>query len=329
MNELNLFTGSELTEKKQEAIELHFEIKRNGEIAAGALVEFAKGLKKMRDNRLYSEIGFESFDDYAEKAVGIRQRQAYNYISVLESFGELELQSNAKLGITKLAVLAALPASDRRDVIENENVDEMSVKQLKELTDKLTAAEEQITFFKEEVEALKEENENEAIKADDRAEMLEGEIKRLRDELKAEKEKPAAVVAKEPSPDELKKLAAAAAKEATDKLKKKHEDEIQKAKNFTKAETEKSVREELAAEYQKKISAIESEKNSALERLSKMESDSKIAASPELIEFRFYFNEIQEYAQKLNGIIESAPNEAKEKLINAMKALAQLFEGEQ
>lgn len=68
--------------------ELHLDIRKNGELAASALVEFSKGLKQMRDKKLYTELNFETFEDYVENAVGIRQRQAYNYIQALENLGE-------------------------------------------------------------------------------------------------------------------------------------------------------------------------------------------------------------------------------------------------
>ena len=84
MEQIAIFE-SEMTAQKREAVELHFEIKKNGDLAAGYLCEFAASLKKMRDKRRYTELDFESFDDYVEQAVGIRKRQAYNYIQALEA----------------------------------------------------------------------------------------------------------------------------------------------------------------------------------------------------------------------------------------------------
>lgn len=101
MDELTLF-NSNMTELQREAVETHYEIRKNAEITANALVDFCKGLKKMRDKKLYAELGCETFEEYAKKFFGLAQRQAYNYIQALGNLGEPLLQSNANLGITKL-----------------------------------------------------------------------------------------------------------------------------------------------------------------------------------------------------------------------------------
>lgn len=137
-NKITLLSG-QLTEKQEKALKLHYEIKNNGELAASAMVDFAKDLKTMRDKRMYLDLGFEK---YVEETVGIKQRQAYNYINALESFGESDLHSNAKLGITKINSLARLDRLERHDFLDNNNVSNMSARELKEATDKLHEAQE-------------------------------------------------------------------------------------------------------------------------------------------------------------------------------------------
>lgn len=85
----------------------------NAEIAAGALLEMCQGLKQMRDTKLYLQLNMPTFDAYCEDKVGIKARQAYTYISTYEKLGSTVLQSNANLGITKLELIAQLPAPDR------------------------------------------------------------------------------------------------------------------------------------------------------------------------------------------------------------------------
>lgn len=70
------------------ALELHEAIMHSAQAAALSLMEMCRGLKKMRDTRLYESLGHSSFDDYCEKMAGIRARQAYTYIAVYERFGE-------------------------------------------------------------------------------------------------------------------------------------------------------------------------------------------------------------------------------------------------
>ncbi|MCL2522234.1 MAG: DUF3102 domain-containing protein [Erysipelotrichales bacterium] len=123
--------GSISTEEKQ-FLDLHNEVLKSGSKACEYVIQMAKSLKEMRDQKLYEFAGFETFGDYTEKAAGIKERQAYNYIKVYENFDKEFLQSNAKLGITKLSLLSSLPESDRIEIIETVDIDNSSVKELKE-----------------------------------------------------------------------------------------------------------------------------------------------------------------------------------------------------
>lgn len=116
---------------KLEAQELHVQILANGQMAATALLEFARGLKEMRDKRLYQALGYADFSTYAEQAVGIRQRQAYSYISTLERLGAKCLEQNAGLGISKLQLLAEIPAYERESFALDNDLASMSVAQIK------------------------------------------------------------------------------------------------------------------------------------------------------------------------------------------------------
>ena len=57
-----------------------------------------------------------SFAEYTEAAVGIKQRQAYNYIQVVESLPARLIEENAAAGVTKLALLAKLNPEEREDL---------------------------------------------------------------------------------------------------------------------------------------------------------------------------------------------------------------------
>lgn len=73
------------TPEQAEAIGLHYEIVSAAQAAASSLLDLGRKLKRMRDSGKYKALGFETFGDYTEQAVHIRQRQAYTYISVVES----------------------------------------------------------------------------------------------------------------------------------------------------------------------------------------------------------------------------------------------------
>ena len=165
INELIVKNESELTEKQQEFLKLHSNIISAGVIISNGLIDLAQNLKKMKDEKLYLEAGYSSFEDYAELACGIKQRQAYNYIKILDSFDNSFLHSNAKIGITKLSLLAGLPEDSKGKLIENIDIENTSVSKLKE-----------------EIEKLKSENKAKDKLLNEKIE-LEAEVESLRDKI--------------------------------------------------------------------------------------------------------------------------------------------------
>jgi hypothetical protein len=137
MNELTL------TEK---ANIIHARIMANGQVLQSTLLEICRDLKTMRDERLYKELGFETFEEYAEKKVGIKQRQAYSYISTYEKLGPKYLEENSSLGITKLELISQIDSYEREELVAEENVESLSVRELKEKVDEYKKHNEQLTF---------------------------------------------------------------------------------------------------------------------------------------------------------------------------------------
>lgn len=171
------------SERYESAVLLHCQIRQNGETAAATLVEFCRGLKKMRDEKLYTELGYTDFGEYAEKAVGIRQRQAYSYIAGLENLGEEFLQTNARLGISKIELIARVPAVERDEFLEAHDVESATVRELKAMTERYTKAAEQASLFEQEAAELK-------AAAEERKNVTDAELIRARNKLeKAERER--------------------------------------------------------------------------------------------------------------------------------------------
>ena len=171
------------SERYESAVLLHCQIRQNGETAAATLVEFCRGLKKMRDEKLYTELGYTDFGEYAEKAVGIRQRQAYSYIAGLENLGEEFLQTNARLGISKIELIARIPAVERDEFLAQNDVESATVRELKAMTEKYTKAAEQVSLFEQEAAQLRE-------SAAEKQNIADAELVRARNKLeKAERER--------------------------------------------------------------------------------------------------------------------------------------------
>lgn len=328
MNEVirSMELSGNLSEEQNEALNLHYEIIAKGNLAASAMVDFCQNLKRMRDERKYLLLGHETFEEYVEQDVGIKQRQAYTYIQALESLGEKYLQSNANLGISKLGMLAALPWYERREVEENNDVAEMSTRELKETISKLHEAQEQLTLITAERDEL--------AKSSQEHEDLSDTVRRLREELKAASEKPAATVMREPTAEEIKQYTVDAIEKERAKAKKDREKAIAEAEKRVRDAAEKSAAdelgrktEELEKKYKAVLDAAEKEKSELTGRLEKVEKDAKLTASPEVAKFSVYFDSIQKYINVMRGIIASMDDETTAaKLRAAMQKLGALLQ---
>lgn len=328
MNEVirSMELSGNLSEEQNEALNLHYEIIAKGNLAASAMVDFCQNLKRMRDERKYLLLGHETFEEYVEQDVGIKQRQAYTYIQALESLGEKYLQSNASLGISKLGMLAALPWYERKEVEENNDVAEMSTRELKETISKLHEAQEQLTLITAERDEL--------VKSSQEHEDLSDTVRRLREELKAASEKPAATVMREPTAEEIKQYTSDAIEKERAKAKKDKEKAIAEAEKRARDAAEKSAAaelgrktEELEQKYKAVLDAAEKEKSELVGRLEKIEKDTKLTASPEVAKFSVYFDSIQKYINVMRDIIASMDDETTAaKLRAAMQKLGALLQ---
>ena len=144
-----------ILQPQQEAVMVTERIRANGKIAANAVCNIGKDLRYMKIEELYKHIGYDTFEDYAEKEFDLKRRQAYQYISVYERLGESFVQSNAQLGISKLALLAQVDTEDRIEIIENNDVSHMTVNEIRQLVDKCKQYGEQLSMLENENEELK------------------------------------------------------------------------------------------------------------------------------------------------------------------------------
>ena len=142
------------------AIQITERIRANGRTAVNAVCAIGEDLRTMKIDGLYTELGYEDFESYAEKEFDLKRRQAYQYISVFERLGKEFVQSNAQLGITKLALLAAANPEDRTEVMESEDVGGMTTRELEDLLNNYKQQGEQLSMLKEEKEELDREKTN-------------------------------------------------------------------------------------------------------------------------------------------------------------------------
>lgn len=306
------------TPEQREAVTLHYKIQTNLETAASAIVEFCENIKEMRDKKLYHELGFEEFEGYCERMLGIKSRQAYNYISTYERLGKNFLQSNAELGITKLQLLAAMSTEEREKVMESGDVAEMSTQELKAAQEEIRKLKEQISFLEETAVASSEESQQ--FNADE----LEAEIReRLAEEMRENLEKErlrATEQARAAATAELEQeLKAQKEKLKTEKTKTAEaEKKAQEAEEKAKAAAE-TVR--TAEESIKRAQELENKFKAEQERAERLEKEIKLSKNPALTKFGYKFEDFQVIAQELLMLISELDDESAAKCRNALKTV--------
>lgn len=180
-----------ISTEQQDAYRLDAELKHNAQAVVGGIIEIGRCLKEINDRKLYEYLGFNGLAEYAEAAVGLKERAAYNYITAYETYGEQGLQKYGQLGITKLVALAQLNEEDRTEMLESGKADELSTRKLNDEIKRLKGENDQLRFELDEaqrpvVASLTDEEKDEIRReAETKANMeAAAEIKRIKKEAK-------------------------------------------------------------------------------------------------------------------------------------------------
>ena len=294
------FNIGEITAETAAAIETHNHIVEAMKDAAIALVALCDNLKRMRDTEQYKALGFERFEDYTENACHIKKRQAYNYIQTYERLGGSFLQSNAQLGITKLQLLTEVCAVDRAVFVEENDLDGMSVNEIKKLIAENKEFAEQISIFKETEEEQAQ------------------EIRRLEDENKALLDRPVEVAVQEPTKEQIEAAFSDRAKELENSYKEKLKTAKEKALKKAEKDKQKAVeeaktaaKEEVDRQYKEQLEQAEQAKAAAMEKAAKLAATLDKNADKDLVTASLYFGEAQAQLDKFmtaaNNISSSDP----------------------
>lgn len=196
-----------VTDEYTRAVTLTRIIIANAQAAQQSLYEVCKGLKEMRDGKLYKELGYSSFDNYCENEIGIGRFQAYKYAAIAEMENVDSSQHLDKIGVTKLFLLAKLDEPTREAVTESVDVESVTVKELKAQISELTQERDEANAAldkkdKQFRQAIDSKN-NELVEVKTgwkrRSDMLLTKIKTLQDELKEAKAEPQEVAVEDTS----------------------------------------------------------------------------------------------------------------------------------
>lgn len=331
MEQLTIFEGA--TPAQQEAISMHYEIVAAAQTAASSLLDLGRKLKRMRDTGRYKDLGFDSFGAYTESAVGIRQRQAYTYITVVEKLPAQLIEENAAAGVTKLALLAKLGPEDREE-ITGDGLANITVAELQQLIEEKNGLAEQLSMLQDDSPAA----EVEAVDAEqaiqEAVEKAREETERkVRERLQAEKDRSVAeAVAK--AREEAKREAAAQAKEEADRRVKQAEEKAASKLEAARKQAAEEARREQEAHYKAVLAEKEQAAQAARERAEALAKQMQLAGSPEGTRFALLFDDLQQKAGGLMDMLDKmlaegkadAAQKYKTALAGALRALIQQVE---
>jgi len=318
------------TPEQQQAVLLHAEIVNAAQVAANALADLGRKLKRMRDGGHYKTLGFATFGEYTEAAVGIKQRQAYNYIQVVESLPARLIEENAAAGVTKLALLAKLNPEDRED-LTGDTLANITVSELKKIVEERDALSHQLTMFQqdEQVETVAEVEAEpvdvEAIRAaaieETRREMsatfAEQEVK-IRAEMRAAQAEAVAAAtqqAEKTAAAEIRKVKAEATKKAKEET----------AKQVEQARTEAAKE---AADRQKEKDRVALEQAQAAEAAAREHAEAlakqmQLNSDEDSVKFALLFEQMTDKVEAMQTLADemrdTGKNEQADRLMGALR----------
>ena len=141
----SMLAGPQLSVAYKRAAEVDAQIKQSAMQAQQNLYDMAMGFKKMRDEKLYTALGYANFGDYCEKETGMSRMNVYNYIKVVEKLPQDFVNSSLQLGVKKLTLLATLDDEQREELTESNDLESTSVRELKEIIKDLQAKNDDLT----------------------------------------------------------------------------------------------------------------------------------------------------------------------------------------
>ena len=292
---------NELTDAVR-AKDLDRRIKVSAQLAQQSLYDMCTAIKEMRDSKLYKELGYQNFEDYCEQEVGIKHSQAYKFITVAENMSEDFFHSSGKIGITKLTLLAQLDEPTRAEIIENTDLENTTVRELK---GRIKTLEQQADNAQAIADKLtKSENKawGEVSKLQTDSEMQKDKIAQLEQQIKELESRPIEVITNDS--DEVRRLKLAMEKLNADIAK----------EDARKDMEDKMFRDQLRDEYEEALHKAQLEHEEELQGLreSLAQAKANLAASPENKEkqdFKALLTNAVDSIKRLTAFVQEHDNE--------------------
>lgn len=224
-----------LTADQRDAYRIDAELKQHAQTVVEQMIEIGRCLKEMNERRLYQYLDTATFAEYAEKAVGLKERAAYNYITAYETYGEGGLKKYGELGITKLVALAQLNDTDRTQMLESGQAAELSTRELDKKIKDLKGENDQLRFELDDAETVAKNNATKIAAMQKEIAERREEAASLRSQLE-EAQRPVVASMSDEEKDEIRKSAEAKAMADADlKIENERKQRAKDAKTYEKA----------------------------------------------------------------------------------------------
>lgn len=264
---------AEVTEKYTQAFNLNVKILISANMAQQNLYEMCKGLKEMRDDKLYKELGYTNFGDYCETETGIKRSQAYNYITICEKLPSDFVHSSGQIGVKKLYLLSTLSDEERTEITETTDLETTTVKELEAKIEKLQIEADKakmLSHMLDDTNKICKTISKQRDNAENKAKKLEADVNALESAVKELESRPIDVAVSEPSHEveNMMKALKTCDNQWAEKYNKLEEDNIifvrgihqdYQAKMEQAEQEHKAQLEKLTAEYEQKLSENQSE----------------------------------------------------------------------
>ena len=312
-----------LSTEQRDAFRLDAELKQHAGTVVQEMIEIGRCLKEISDRKLYMLLDASTFAEYAEKAVGLKERAAYNYITAYETYGTEGLQKYGELGITKLVALAQLNDTDRKELLESGNAADMSTRELNEEIKRLKGENDQLRFELDDTESSAKNNAEQIAQMQKELSAKQQEAEELRKQLE-EAQRPVVAAMTDEEKDEIrweaeKKARADAAKEI-DKLKKERDKD---AKTY-----DKTIKEYMsdAEEHENKIKELTSQLEAATIANAELQANADkrerpvLAGSKEAL--KFCLEDVQQQFSRAVELVGTMETEEKAKFKAALVGIS-------
>lgn len=267
-----------ITDSYIKAVNINRSIVANAQAAQISLYEVCKGLKEMRDGKLYKELGYQNFEEYCEQETGFKRRQAYRLIEIVEKLPEDFVSPGAQIGVSKLYLLSTLSEEERVEIAENTDLETVSKRELEEKV-------KEIKSLREKLDEQNSENKTLSIKLDEanrenvtiskqrqtlisQRDKLEDQVTDLERQIEELESRPIDVAVCESDSHEienLKKAMKTCDDQWAEKYNELQEDTIVQTRELH--QSYKAQIEQLTADYEKKLSEVSAPSETAPEQV--------------------------------------------------------------